>query len=113
MEPLPFLGIIPNTPEVDSPTIWRDPENGDLLIQSYKASEEVRWLPRRLAADIALPGTDLWMFDESKVMFTYFSGDGDVVDREWRDEPEVIKLVQNAFETVWGRATPHQEYELK
>ncbi|WP_441248967.1 hypothetical protein [Kitasatospora sp. McL0602] len=40
MKPLQFLGIIPNTPETDSPTIWLDPENGDLLIQSYKASEE-------------------------------------------------------------------------
>ncbi|WP_282203500.1 hypothetical protein [Kitasatospora fiedleri] len=40
VEPLQFIGIISNTPEVDSPTIWRDPENGDLLIQSYKASSE-------------------------------------------------------------------------
>ncbi|MEU1286754.1 hypothetical protein [Kitasatospora sp. NPDC005856] len=40
MQPLRFLGIIPNTPTDDSPTIWRDPENGDLIIQSYKASEE-------------------------------------------------------------------------
>ncbi|WP_443034606.1 hypothetical protein [Streptomyces sp. BE303] len=40
MQPLEFLGIIPNTPTEDSPTIWRDPENGDLLIQSYKAGEE-------------------------------------------------------------------------
>ncbi len=40
VEPLQFIGIISNTPEVDSPTIWRDPENGDLLIQSYKATDE-------------------------------------------------------------------------
>ncbi|QMU78117.1 hypothetical protein GXW83_22870 [Streptacidiphilus sp. PB12-B1b] len=38
-----FLGIYPNTPDNGSPTIWRDQETGDLLIQSYKASEaEVR-----------------------------------------------------------------------
>jgi len=36
---LKFLGIIPNTPNVDSPTIWLDEETGDLLIQSYKATE--------------------------------------------------------------------------
>ncbi|WP_089101585.1 hypothetical protein [Streptomyces hyaluromycini] len=36
---LRFLGIIPNTPDTDSPTIWVDEETGDLLIQSYKASE--------------------------------------------------------------------------
>lgn len=37
---LKFLGIIPNTPSVESPTIWLDEETGDLLIQSYKATEE-------------------------------------------------------------------------
>ncbi|MFK0236544.1 hypothetical protein [Streptomyces vinaceus] len=40
---LRFLGIIPNTPTDESPTIWLDEETGDLLIQSYKAtSEEMR-----------------------------------------------------------------------
>lgn len=37
---LRFVGIIPNTPHTDSPTIWLDEETGDLLIQSYKATEE-------------------------------------------------------------------------
>ncbi|MGX2997198.1 hypothetical protein JNUCC64_23530 [Streptomyces sp. JNUCC 64] len=37
---LRFLGIIPNTPDTDSPTIWLDEHSGDLLIQSYRATEE-------------------------------------------------------------------------
>ncbi|GAA2664861.1 hypothetical protein [Streptomyces lunalinharesii] len=37
---LRFLGIIPNTPDTDSPTIWLDEDTGDVLIQSYKATEE-------------------------------------------------------------------------
>ncbi|WP_435969351.1 hypothetical protein [Streptomyces sp. Qhu_M48] len=37
---LRFLGIIPNSPDTDSPTIWLDEETGDLLIQSYTATEE-------------------------------------------------------------------------
>ncbi|MFD9795193.1 hypothetical protein ACFWXK_30055 [Streptomyces sp. NPDC059070] len=37
---LRFLGIIPNTPVDDSPTIWLDEDSGDLLIQSYRATEE-------------------------------------------------------------------------
>lgn len=36
---LRFLGIIPNTPGNESPTIWLDEDSGDLLIQSYKATE--------------------------------------------------------------------------
>ncbi|MBC3985715.1 hypothetical protein H8N01_24840 [Streptomyces sp. AC536] len=51
------------------------------------------------------------MFDGESVLFTYFSGAGDVVDREWRTEPEVVQLVRKAFELVWERATPHGEYE--
>lgn len=35
-----FLGIIPNTPTDESPTIWLHEETGDLLIQSYKATED-------------------------------------------------------------------------
>lgn len=83
----------------------------DVTFANVAAGELVRWLPRRRAADIALPGTDLWMFDGSAVLFTYFSGVGDVVDREWRTEPAVIDLVNTAFETVWERATPHEEYK--
>ncbi|MER0480459.1 DUF6879 family protein [Streptomyces sp. Edi2] len=123
---LRFLGIIPNTPDIDSPTIWLDEDSGDLLIQSYKATDKyeydvtfpnvaagelIRWLPRRKSADIPLPGTDLWMFDRSAVLFTYFSGVGEVVDREWRTEPAVVKLVSSAFEAVWERAIPHEEYK--
>ncbi|MEU8587709.1 hypothetical protein AB0C59_12030 [Streptomyces sp. NPDC048664] len=37
---LKFLGIIPDTPTDESPTIWLHEETGDLLIQSYKAAEE-------------------------------------------------------------------------
>ncbi|WP_155056272.1 DUF6879 family protein [Streptomyces blattellae] len=83
----------------------------DVTFPNVVAGELVRWLPRRKAADIALPGTDLWMFDGSSVLFTYFSGIGEVVDREWCTEPAVVELVSSAFETVWERATPHEEYK--
>ena len=37
---LTFLGIDPGSPDDGSPTIWRDEESGDLVIQSYRADEE-------------------------------------------------------------------------
>ncbi|MGR8010378.1 DUF6879 family protein [Streptomyces hypolithicus] len=83
----------------------------DVTFPNAAAGELIRWLPRRKAADIALPGTDLWMFDGSSVLFTYFSGTGEVVDREWRTEPDVVDLVSTAFATVWERATPHRDYK--
>lgn len=30
---------------------------------NVKAGEAVRWLPRRQASDLALPGNDFWLFD--------------------------------------------------
>ncbi|MDT0305025.1 DUF6879 family protein [Streptomonospora wellingtoniae] len=83
----------------------------DVTFPNVAAGELVRWLPRRNAADIALPGSDLWMFDDSTISFTYFSGVGEVVDREVRTEPEVLSLVRSAFEAVWARAVPHEEYK--
>lgn len=34
-----FLGIYPNTPANESPTIWLDQDSGDLIIQSWKADD--------------------------------------------------------------------------
>ncbi|MEW2172727.1 hypothetical protein AB0935_22785 [Streptomyces sp. NPDC007027] len=36
---LRFLGIDPDSPTDESPTIWLHEETGDLLIQSYRATE--------------------------------------------------------------------------
>ena len=83
----------------------------DVTFPNVVAGELVRWLPRRKAGDIALPGTDLWMFDDEAVLFTYFSGVGEVVDRELRTEREVVEMVSSSFEAVWERATPHAEYK--
>jgi hypothetical protein len=59
------------------------------------AGEEVRWLPRRAASDLTLPGNDFWVFDDRLVQFNHFTGDGSA-----------------AFEAVWERAIPHGEYQL-
>ncbi|MFE4329005.1 hypothetical protein ACFRQM_05970 [Streptomyces sp. NPDC056831] len=34
---LQFLGIDPESPTDESPTIWRDTDTGDLIIQTYEA----------------------------------------------------------------------------
>lgn len=74
------------------------------------AGEEVRWLPRRRASDIALPGNDFWLFDQRLVRFNHFTGDGQLVAQELEDDPAVVKLCSAAFEAVWVRAVPHEEY---
>ena len=74
------------------------------------AGEQVRWLPRQQASDLALPGNDFWLFDGTAVLFNYFSGDGKMTGNELRDEPAVVRLCATAFEAVWDRAVPHGDY---
>ena len=47
--------------------------------------ERVRWLPRRLASDLALPGNDLWLIDERRVLFHWFTGDGEWAGHEFNE----------------------------
>jgi hypothetical protein len=74
------------------------------------AGEQVRWLPRRRASDLCLPGNDFWVFDDRLVRFGYFAGDGEFLEHELADDPAVVRLCGTAFEAVWKRAVPHAEY---
>jgi hypothetical protein len=74
------------------------------------AGERVRWLPRRRASDLCLPGNDFWIFDERRVRFTHFDGDGELTGHELSDDPAVVRLCADAFESVWERAIDHERY---
>jgi hypothetical protein len=75
-----------------------------------KAGEDVRWLPRRLASTLLLPGNDCWIFDGRTVAFTYFSGDGHVLGHELTEDFDVVTGCLTAFETAWAIAVPHHDY---
>ncbi|MDN3262475.1 hypothetical protein QWJ26_22250 [Streptomyces sp. CSDS2] len=78
------------------------------------AGEQVRWLPRRRASGLALPGNDLWLFDDSSVVFHHFAGDGELApgDEEFTDNPATVDLCAKAFDAVWSLAIPHADYRL-
>lgn len=76
------------------------------------AGEQVRWLPRRETLGIPLPGADFWLIDGRIVRFNHFSGDGAVVEPEASDDPAVLALCASAFEAVWERAVPHDQYKV-
>jgi hypothetical protein len=80
--------------------------------QNIAAGEQVRWLPRRQASDVALPGNDFWLFDGTTVMFNHFTGDGDSAGPGVVTVPAVAKLCATAFEAVWERATPHEDFKV-
>jgi len=77
---------------------------------NVEAGEEVRWLPRRLASTMALPGNDFWMVDDATLVFTVFSGGGAVAERQMTTDAAAVRFCRSAFETVWSAATPHSEY---
>ncbi|MEV6526771.1 DUF6879 family protein [Longispora sp. NPDC051575] len=77
---------------------------------NIKAGEHVRWLPRREASALALPGNGYWLFDGKTVLFNHFDGDGNMTGEEVVTDPEVVQLCDSAFEAVWHVATPHQDY---
>ncbi len=85
----------------------------DMTFTNLAAGEQVRWLPRRDATDIALPGNDFWLFDDHTVLVNHFSGDGDWLDTELLEDAALARLCRTAFDAVWTRATPHEAYTPK
>lgn len=83
----------------------------DITFTNIAAGEEVRWLPRRRATDLVLPGNDFWLLDDRRLLVIHFSGDGDVTGRELIEDSAVVSLCASAFEAVWSRATPHDQYK--
>ncbi len=86
------------------------------LSSTFTRGEDVRWLARRRASDLLLPGNDLWIFDGQTLLFNHFTGCGDWSDPpgfELCTEPDVVKQCAAAFDAVWERAVPHHQYTLR
>ncbi|MBT2508620.1 hypothetical protein J7I98_22585 [Streptomyces sp. ISL-98] len=85
----------------------------DLTFANVLAGEQVRWLPRRQTTGLLLPANDFWVFDNETVLFHHFTGDGQLAEdgREYVSDPALAKLVGEAFESVWQRAIPHEQYK--
>lgn len=78
---------------------------------NVKAGEELRWLPRRQAYDLMLPGADFWMFDQRIVRYNFNAGDGRSLRQyEHVSDPRRVAQVVGAFEMAWERAIPHEAY---
>jgi hypothetical protein len=85
-------------------------ENAVTPATNLAAGEQVRWLPRQQAAELALPGADFWQIDGGLVCFIFQSGDGDPAGYRMSDDPNVARLCGSAFEAVWERGIDHGEY---
>ncbi|WP_405007535.1 hypothetical protein OHV13_28815 [Kitasatospora purpeofusca] len=74
--------------------------------------EQVRWLSRSAASDLALPGNDFWLVDGRAVRFNLFDGPGAALDPQYSEEPAVVELCANAFEAVWERGVEHEKFAV-
>lgn len=85
----------------------------DITFTNVAAGEQIRWLPRRQASGLALPGNDCWVFDGRLVLWNHFTGDGEPSPegRELTSDPELIRLCMTAFEGAWQCAIPHEAYQ--
>lgn len=85
----------------------------DGTFTNIAAGEQVRWLPRRQATGLLLPANDFWVFDGELVLVHHFTGDGQLAEdgREYVSDPALTKLFSEAFESVWQRAIPHEQYQ--
>ena len=84
----------------------------DGTFTNIAAGEQVRWLPRRRASDIALPGNDFWLIDNRLIRWNHFTGDGASGGGEISEDPAAAKLCADAFEAVWERGIPHETYTI-
>lgn len=76
-----------------------------------EAGEDIRWVPRKLASSIGIPGNDFYLLDNRLVIFLIYQGNGLAVDKITSTDPKDITLCRSAFESVWKLAIPHSEYQ--
>ncbi len=71
--------------------------------------EQVRWLPRRIASEIRLPGNDFWLVDDV-LLFSLFSGEGVRVGTVV-GTADSLAFCGEAFDAVWQLGTDHLDYQ--
>lgn len=76
-----------------------------------EAGEEFGYVPRPQLATVLLPGSgDFYVFDDELVLFLHYAGSGLNASYETTDDPNIVKMCREAFETVWGLAVPFRDY---
>ena len=76
------------------------------------AGEDIRYLPRRVAENLCLPFYDFWIFDERRIAFMQFSGDGEFTGPVVVEDPAVLRQHSVFRRTAWDQAVPYERYRL-
>jgi hypothetical protein len=75
------------------------------------AGEDIRYVPRPKLTTVTLPGSgDFYVFDEETALFLHYAGDGTNASFEITDDPDLVRMCLDAFESVWAFGTPARDY---
>ncbi|MEU7631855.1 DUF6879 family protein [Nocardia sp. NPDC049220] len=80
----------------------------DACATNVAAGEQIRWLPRHLAA--AVPSDDYWLFDNETVAFNTVDADGDAVGLAVTTDPAIAAVCTEAWNQLWSAGIDHTEY---
>ena len=59
-------------------------------------------VPRARVSELMFPGNDFWLFDDEFLVFLVFAGNGLVVDRPAKTDPNLIARCRASFEAAWA-----------
>lgn len=82
----------------------------DVAALSTEAGEDIRYLPRHLAAGIELPAEDYWLLDDDTLILSVFSADGRTGGFARDRSPELLGQCLTVRDQVWGLAVPYRQY---
>ncbi|RCG32012.1 hypothetical protein DQ384_05580 [Sphaerisporangium album] len=82
----------------------------DIAGDNVKAGEDIRYLPRHLAADVDFPPEDCWLFDDERLVLSVFPGDGRAGAFVTETDAALIHRYRVARDTLWERSIPHADY---
>lgn len=74
------------------------------------AGEDIRWLPRHLAADIELTADDYWLLDDDLVVFTIFEPSGRFGGGAATRDQRIVNYCRTVQRAAWKRAIPYDRY---
>ena len=76
-----------------------------------EAGEDIRYIPRPRLSAIALPGSgDFYVFDRELVLFLHYAGNGTNTTFETTDDPQMVRVCEQAFEAVWDLSKLFRDY---
>lgn len=83
----------------------------DYSAHAVDAGEEIRWLPRRSASTVLLPGNDYFVLDDEFVIFNVLGGANERAEQQLYRDAGVVSLCRSSFDAAWAVSIPHREYE--